>query len=276
MSGTTPRPDDDVPKSEHDKEFTKLDPETRDWSLLGVSKGDYVKIVAGIIFGLVPGILIALFGFWLNSKTPHLKVRVPDTIVYKGEKSKLGIVNVNVTNDGSQQAEDIECMLSLPETKIQEVKVAPEILHPTIESSNDKITVRVKSLNPGEDFLISALANNPDKLPAETKVEVRGKGVVGEREATITGTPNWLLFVLVLLVSFETPALIALISGAYVNKRIVAMESQGRQQRYERLKGIMLRRTELLLLRSKSSEETGKETASEIKRLFDDFKPLVT
>ncbi len=148
-------------------------------SFLGVTLADLSKTV----IGLVVGVLLTLFGFWLTARSPHLKVTVPETIMYKGEKNQVSILNVTVTNDGSKEAEEVECWLLIPGTKVQEVKAGPDQLAPVVTTKENKVQIAVKTLNPREDFTISALLNTPEKLTEQPKVEVRGKGVIGEREA---------------------------------------------------------------------------------------------
>ncbi len=150
-----------------------------EWSFLGVTLADLSKTV----IGLVVGVLLTLFGFWLTARSPHLKVTVPETIMYKGEKNQVSILNVTVTNDGSKEAEEVECWLLIPGTKVQEVKAGPDQLAPVVTTKENKVQIAVKTLNPREDFTISALLNTPEKLTEQPKVEVRGKGVIGEREA---------------------------------------------------------------------------------------------
>ncbi len=151
----------------------------KELSFLGVTLADLSKTV----IGLVVGVLLSLFGFWLTAKSPHLKVTVPETIMYKGEKNQVSILNVTVTNDGSKEAEEVECWLLIPGTKVQEVKAGPDQLAPVVTTKENKVQIAVKTLNPREDFTISALLNTPEKLTEQPKVEVRGKGVIGEREA---------------------------------------------------------------------------------------------
>ena len=169
------------------KQIPEPEPTKKEWTFLGVNRADYVKIFIGLLISAS----ICLFAFWVNWRSPHLKVTIPDTFVFKGEKNQLGIVNVTVSNDGSKEAEDVECWLNLAGSKIQEVKASPEYLKAVVTPKDDKIRVDVHLLNPKEDLLISALISNPEKLPEQAKVEVRGKGVIGEREANLN-QPLWL------------------------------------------------------------------------------------
>jgi hypothetical protein len=74
----------------------------------------------------------------------------------------------------------VECSFSLGGCTIQEVKASPDNLNAVVKSDKGKASVAVPLLNQVEYFQVSALANDPDKLPASPEVSVRGKGVVGE------------------------------------------------------------------------------------------------
>jgi hypothetical protein len=90
---------------------------------------------------------------------------------------------VIITNDGSKEAEDVDCSLLLKGSKIQEVKASPDNLNPAVSFDQDKASVKIKLLNVGEFLFVSALVNNPDSLPSDLSPQVRGKGVVGEKAA---------------------------------------------------------------------------------------------
>ena len=174
----------------------------KEWSFLGVTLADLSKTV----IGFVAGVLLSLFGFWLTAKSPHLKVTVPETIMYKGEKNQVSILNVTVTNDGSKEAEEVECWLLIPGTKVQEVKAGPDQLAPVVTMKENKVQIAVKTLNPREDFTVSALLNTPEKPTEQPKVEVRGKGVIGEREAKSQLSTLEQMLIIMLIVSLSAAA----------------------------------------------------------------------
>ncbi len=66
-------------------------------------------------------------------------------------------MNVTVSNDGSKEAEDVECWLNLAGSKIQDVKASPEYLNAAVTSKDDKIKVDVHLLNPKEELTIAAV-----------------------------------------------------------------------------------------------------------------------
>ena len=256
------------------------DPTKKEWTFLGINRADYVKIS----LGLFTGAMLCLFAFWVNWRSPHLKVTIPDTIVFKGEKNQLGIVNVTVSNDGSKEAEEVECWVNLAGSKIQEVKASPEHLNAVVTSKDDKVKVDVHLLNPKEDLLISALISNPEKLPEKAKIEVRAKGVIGEREAK-TQEIAWLVFlgtaVAVYGIIFIFVTLISVLFPTFVNRFFLRFIDEAA------IKEILRRRDALVLEKSRLDvlikigeevktdllDEPTKQKALEyIKKYFDDLK----
>ncbi|MGA2704272.1 MAG: hypothetical protein ABSH35_24640 [Isosphaeraceae bacterium] len=230
------------------------DPTKKEWTFLGINRADYVKILIGFLISAS----ICLFAFWVNWRAPHLKIRVPDTIVFKGEKNQLGIVNVTISNDGSKEAEEVECWLNLAGSKIQEVKASPEYLNAVVTPKDDRIRVDVHLLNPKEDLVISALISNPAKLPEQAKVEVRGKGVIGDREANLN-QPLWSRALPVALAGASTAGAAII---AYLDRR-----SARRRRRDDALSKIGEQ-----LKKDLMDEPTRQKVFEYIKNYFNDLK----
>jgi hypothetical protein len=146
---------------------------------LWLTPGEWIKSLLPFIFGIIAGLMLS----WWNAKAPHLAYTVSDPIPFHGDKTQFGILNVTIINDGSKEAEEVDCLLPLKGCKVQEVKASPDNLSPVVSFDQDKASVKVRLLNAGESLQISALANSPDTMPPNLTPQVRGKGVVGERAA---------------------------------------------------------------------------------------------
>lgn len=145
--------------------------------LLGMPLGEWTKAIVGVVLGAS----LTAFGFWLSSSKPHLTVKVSNTAKFQGEKHNTGFTNVNVMNDGSKEAEAVECQFAF--YAVQEVKVSPDNLNAVTSAKDGKVVVNVPLLNPGESITIAAYTNNINGVPDTVPVTVRGKGVVGEPHA---------------------------------------------------------------------------------------------
>lgn len=83
-------------------------------------------------------------------------------------------------NDGDKEAEDVMCLLKVG-GPVQEIKLSPEILGATNEIDKDgKVKVKVERLNPGETLTVAIQAGSSAE---HIEIDVRGKGVNGEKES---------------------------------------------------------------------------------------------
>jgi hypothetical protein len=154
------------------------DEKTDKSQLLGVTFADVAKTFVGVLLG-VGG---TLFVGWWQDKEPHLRYSVSDPIQFPGEKFKVGIVNVVITNDGTKKAEKLEVTLALNGTKIQEVKTSPEHLKTDHTKTDEKCLVTLPLLNHTETLQVSALYYNADLLKGAPVVSVRADDVVGDNQ----------------------------------------------------------------------------------------------
>jgi hypothetical protein len=187
--------------------------------------------MAEILIAILIAVVSGWFGSWLTSSNPHLKVTVPEMGRFEGEKSNLRILSAIIVNDGSKEAEELECWIELPEAKIQEVSVLPETLQAEkVQKKDSQVLIRLKRLNPNQYIQISGLAVNTGKPDKPFKVEAWAKGVVGENQPIRPSTS------IAQILNFIPLALaIGLAIGFYTNERmhkdIEKLKEEGRNQR---------------------------------------------
>lgn len=173
----------EIKASSHLAGLAPISEQTVDWNL---------KTFRNNLSSAIFGGIIALAVTWISAKTPHLQYTVSDPVQFQGEKVQIDIAYASVTNDGSKEAEDIECYVQYYGVKVQEVKVTPENLKPLISISENEFELKLALLNPGETFYISTLASKTGSFYKSPKVLVRAKGVKGEaagRQTTTTVDP---------------------------------------------------------------------------------------
>jgi hypothetical protein len=147
--------------------------------VLGMPKSEWVKFfIVTVGGGILVGAVLASLGWWLASSKPHLTVRVRDTARFQGDKFNTGFATVSVTNDGSKEAEAVECQFAL--NGVQEAKVTPAHLNAVTTVKDGRVTVTVPMLNEQETLEIAAYTNNASGVEDRVTASVRGKGVVGE------------------------------------------------------------------------------------------------
>jgi hypothetical protein len=169
--------------------------------VLGITLGDVTKLVIGA--------LIALAVQWFLAKSPYLRITSTESTTFPGVKNQFGLVGTSVTNDGSKEAEDVECSFTLPDSDILDVTVVSDSGSATVKAEGKhKVRGTIGTLNAGESFRVTAMVTNPDKLPAKLDPIVRGKGVVGttvrrsDQESVFIGTLVFFIILNVLAASF--------------------------------------------------------------------------
>lgn len=163
-----------MPQAPNGDEAPETQAEPKEVKFLWLPVGEWVKIVVGLLL-LIGG---GLIGSWWSSKEPHLYVKQNETVRFQGEKIQYGIANITITNDGSKEAEAVDCKFDLHQ--VLEVKATPEILNAVVVVKGHKVSVTAPALNPGESLVVSAATNDANGTPEASNVAVRGKGVVGE------------------------------------------------------------------------------------------------
>lgn len=172
---------------------------------LGITQADTVKMVAACVLGIAGTLIVN----WWTSKEAHLAIRLDDTVRFKGDKSQIGINTFSVTNEGSKEADGVECSFEMEGA--QEVQAYPPSLHAVVKVTGTKIEIVVPTLNRGERLQVSTLGSNASTMPDKLDVTVRGKGVVGEIRNQVRRTsdsypiPLYIVF-LVLAIMLIMPA----------------------------------------------------------------------
>jgi hypothetical protein len=268
MSTVEIAPDDDKPAEKTEPKF------------LGLTLGDVVKMGLTALLTLLVTLLIA----WLTAKEPHLRFSVSEPIQFQGEKFKVGILNVVITNDGSKEAENVECSMRLEGTKIREVKVSPENLKPSISIKGDKAELAWPMLNPTENPQVSALLD-AEMLSSKPDVKVRAKGIVGDSQPK-SETSTW-VNVLVSLLSVAAALLLGSMVGSLnaggrgisreqeklIEKAVKAIE---RHDRHEKLENIFsMAESRRVLLRAMRHYKPGQRfSVSELAQVIEDSESI--
>lgn len=161
-------------------------PESPQW--MGITLNDVIKYFLVAMGGLIFGLISAGIVGWWSGREPHIRYSTSEPIQFSGEKLKVAIATVFITNDGNKEAEELQCSLRLEHTRIQEVKVSPWFFKPSITINGDGFNVKQPLLNPGQSMQVSALAYTDDKPIQNPAISVSAKGIEGEAQSQ-TYTP---------------------------------------------------------------------------------------
>src|SRR4051794_36994246 len=119
------------------------EPTSQKRKFLGVEGHEFTKLIFGCFLGIVGTLALT----WWTSKSPHLKVIVPETVIFQGDKDRFGLVNFTVINDGSKKADNVECTMTLESTTIQDAKITPTALNSKADIKGDTVKFGVHHLN---------------------------------------------------------------------------------------------------------------------------------
>ncbi len=137
-----------------------------------------------MIVGIVVGILTTFIGgsalSWSQSKEAQLVFEDNETLPIQNKDQSTAIYHVTFLNVGSKEAEDVTCVVSLPNASVSNHNVScPASMMRVEEKKEDYLSENFKIFNPGEKVQISVLANSKTTLPVRPEVSFRGKGVTG-------------------------------------------------------------------------------------------------
>lgn len=211
-------------------------------------------------------ILGTFLGSWWNSASPDLRFSVGEPIEFSGEKEQFGLLVVRVSNVGRKQAENVKCMIDLPECEIQDLKVAPSIVESQQKISGGNAVISLTSLNPNESVELAVKASNPHLISKSQKVSLRGEGVNGVqgiKSDSVIVMASALTF-LILVIGFAASAFFMAIFGPWIFSAFLTVDTIG-----ERLRD-SFRKKKCIRFRSfnaKFEKLTGTEAESFFKRL---------
>ena len=149
------------------------------------------SVILPIILTFVLTILGSIFTTWWFSKEPHLTKRVSDLLAFQGEKGEVGILNVNLSSDGTKEADEVTGYVEIKDSVIEDVRIIPRHLSVEKTIKGGVLNVSCKSLIPGESLQIAVLAKKSVGLPPKPYVECRAKGIVAEEREFQQAKPTF-------------------------------------------------------------------------------------
>jgi hypothetical protein len=130
----------------------------------------------GVVIGLLSGLVVFIAGNlvvdWIRSDRPNLTYLAPDSIPFQGEAKKISTYQVIVTNEGKKAVDDVVCVVTVPDSRIEQNAVVPS--SPSIEFhtaiGSDNLKLELPSLNPSESVQVSIVASGSNYLPIRPRV----------------------------------------------------------------------------------------------------------
>ena len=149
-----------------------------------MSKESGINRVLWLIIGAVISGAVGLGYIYIQSnflqQTPKLMFSSINSIPFEGEENNIGIYHVEVFNDGKTTIHNIDCVIIIEGSKIEDyiLSVEPSISYNEIQIE-DTFYLNIPMLNSEERISVSLLTTSIGALPTKPVVSLRGEGVTG-------------------------------------------------------------------------------------------------
>ncbi|MBA7636132.1 hypothetical protein ES703_43747 [subsurface metagenome] len=113
-------------------------------------------------------------------QTPKLLFSSLNSIPFEGEENNIGIYHVEILNDGKTTIKNINCVIIIEGSIIEDhiLSVEPSISYIEIQVE-DRFSLEIPMLNSKEKIGVSLLTTSIGELPMKPLISLRGEGVTG-------------------------------------------------------------------------------------------------
>lgn len=171
-------------------------------------------ITAVITIGVT--VIAGMILYYLQFNSPKLIYSYNKILPFESDSSNYSIYHFVVENKGSDVAEDVVSEIHVKPAIIKDFSINSDSpLEIDKKLLDDKLVLKVPSLNPKESFKISLWAISKSEFPEESVIKLRAKGIVGEKleeEAQINSSSKY--FKYLLMISVFVTALSLITRGA--------------------------------------------------------------
>jgi hypothetical protein len=169
--------------------------------ILGLSIGDVLKLLIGGALSLA----IAFAVYSWQAEKPRISWTVVSDAAHRSGNKTIQIANINIVNRGVKDAENLECIVKLPGSKIDDMEVTPDTIRYSKSLNDDTGTLTIPLLGENETVFISLMSSNIQESKvisymATPFVTIRGKGLRVEEERLELPSPyigsylEWILY----------------------------------------------------------------------------------
>jgi hypothetical protein len=181
-----------------------------------------------LLTALVTGVVTVGTGmllFKLQTRAPKLTYSTSETVPFSGGTAFVGIYNVDITNEGSKEVEDVVCVVRVPMATIKQHNLSVSAAISKEEGVGvGEYTVKLSGLNPSEAASISVLAESGTELPRRAEVTLRAKGVTGSEKSGNRGVFSEFISIFAALVGAFTG--LAALASTFLKKKLLSLTPQ--------------------------------------------------
>ena len=152
-------------------------------------------------------ILVTVIGgmvlYYLQFSEPRLEYASDKILPFEGSKENLNIYHITIRNSGNEIAKDVVSHISIQPARIKSYQISSKTPISFSDTLIDnRIELRINSLNPEESTKISIFGVSSSSFPDEPTIKLRADGVNGEIANSDSGfnkdEPEMLLILLTL------------------------------------------------------------------------------
>jgi hypothetical protein len=163
-----------------------------------------------------------------SSREAKLTYTAPESLPFSGDGKKVGIYQLEITNEGDSVAEGLTGLVRIPGAAVDNQRVSgPGALTIEAKAEGDTVRLSAASLNPGETIHVSILASSSAVLPKEPEASVRANGVSGVRLVPGVSRTTSFSFLPTLLIASAAVILMLLLQFVFRKRKDGAVVTSG-------------------------------------------------
>jgi len=130
-------------------------------------------------------ILVTVIGgmalYYIQFRKPKLEYSYDKILPFEGSEENLNIYHISIRNSGNEVSKEVISHISIEPANIKSYQITSKTLISYTDTLIDnKIELKIKSLNPEESTKISILGVSNSSFPNEPTIKLRADGVNGE------------------------------------------------------------------------------------------------
>lgn len=144
------------------------------------------KQLPGLLVGSFLTLITGTILFWWQSSKAELRWTAVEVQPFESDTNSMAIYVVKLWNEGSEEAEQLECTVDIGGSTIDNYRIEPKRLSEHLRSDGKTLTLKLDYLNyeEPEPIQLQFVGVSPDQVQTKPNVSLRAKGAVGREVIT--------------------------------------------------------------------------------------------